>query len=115
MRPYADRMLELMGITARAAGSVRLPLLERRENVTSAALLPITADRGLAGAFNAQILRRAVAPGGELRGGGGGGKRRAGRGRRRPRLGLPGYDGVPAGPGFREGPDHARPPSDAGG
>ena len=29
MRPYADRMLELMGVTARAAGSVRLPLLER--------------------------------------------------------------------------------------
>ena len=60
MRPYADRMLELMGITARAAGSVRLPLLERRE-VQRVALLPITADRGLAGAFNAQIIRRAFA------------------------------------------------------
>jgi F-type H+-transporting ATPase subunit gamma len=60
MRPYADRMLELMGITARAAGSVRLPLLQRRE-VRTVALLPITADRGLAGAFNAQILRRAFA------------------------------------------------------
>jgi F-type H+-transporting ATPase subunit gamma len=61
MRPYADRMLELMGVTAQAAGSVRLPLLERRENVSSVALLPITADRGLAGAFNAQVLRRAFA------------------------------------------------------
>src|SRR2546430_8113248 len=60
MRPYADRMLELMGITARAAGSVRLPLLQGRE-VRTVALLPITADRGLAGAFNAQILRRAFA------------------------------------------------------
>ncbi len=60
MRPYADRMLELMGITARAAGSVRLPLLERRE-VTRVALLPVTADRGLAGAFNAQVLRAAFA------------------------------------------------------
>ena len=60
MRPYADRMLELMGITARAAGAVRLPLLERRE-VRKVALLPITADRGLAGAFNAQILRRTFA------------------------------------------------------
>src|SRR3989440_9306269 len=57
MRPYADRMLELMGITARAAGSVRLPLLERRE-VRRVVLLPVTADRGLAGAFNAQVLRR---------------------------------------------------------
>ena len=67
MRPYADRMLELMGITAQAAGSVRLPLLERRENVSSVALLPITADRGLAGAFNAQVLRRAFALERELR------------------------------------------------
>jgi F-type H+-transporting ATPase subunit gamma len=60
MRPYADRMLELMAITSRAAGAVRLPLLERRD-VKRVALLPITADRGLAGAFNAQILRRAFA------------------------------------------------------
>src|ERR671931_2901281 len=67
MRPYADRMLELMAVTARAAGSVRLPLLERRENVRRVALLPITADRGLAGAFNAQILRRAFALERELR------------------------------------------------
>jgi len=68
VRPYADRMLELMGVTARAAGSVRLPLLERREDVKRVALLPITADRGLAGAFNAQILRRAFALERELRG-----------------------------------------------
>jgi len=59
MRPYADRMMELMSGTARAAGSVRLPLLQRRENVETVALVPITGDRGLAGAFNAQVLRRA--------------------------------------------------------
>jgi len=59
MRPYADRMMELMSGTARAAGSVRLPLLQRRENVETVAIVPITGDRGLAGAFNAQILRRA--------------------------------------------------------
>jgi F-type H+-transporting ATPase subunit gamma len=58
MRPYADRMQELMAGTARAAGSVRLPLLQRRENVQTVAVVPITGDRGLAGAFNAQILRR---------------------------------------------------------
>src|SRR5919202_3454732 len=66
MRPYADRMLELMAVTSRAAGSVRLPLLQRRE-VRRVALLPITADRGLAGAFNAQILRRTFALERELR------------------------------------------------
>jgi F-type H+-transporting ATPase subunit gamma len=59
MRPYADRMQELMAGTARAAGSVRLPLLQRRENVQTVAIVPVTGDRGLAGAFNAQVLRRA--------------------------------------------------------
>jgi F-type H+-transporting ATPase subunit gamma len=68
MRPYADRMLELMAGTARASASVRsLPLLQRRE-VRTAALVPITGDRGLAGAFNAQILRRATALQRELEG-----------------------------------------------
>jgi F-type H+-transporting ATPase subunit gamma len=58
MRPYADRMVELMVGTARASTSVRgLPLLQRRD-IRSAAILGLTGDRGLAGAFNAQILRR---------------------------------------------------------
>jgi F-type H+-transporting ATPase subunit gamma len=66
MRPYADRMLELMAGTARASASVRsLPLLQRRE-VGTAAIVPVTGDRGLAGAFNAQILRRATALSREL-------------------------------------------------
>jgi F-type H+-transporting ATPase subunit gamma len=61
MRPYADRMRELMVGTAKASASLRgLPLLERRE-VETVAVLPLTGDRGLAGAFNAQILRRAFA------------------------------------------------------
>src|SRR5947199_142445 len=61
VRPYADGMLELMAGTAQAAGAVRLPLLERRENVQTVAIVPITGDRGLAGAFNAQVLRRSFA------------------------------------------------------
>jgi F-type H+-transporting ATPase subunit gamma len=61
MRPYADRMMELMVGTARASTSVRgLPLLQRRE-VRTAAILGLTGDRGLAGAFNAQILRQVFA------------------------------------------------------
>lgn len=61
MRPYADRMLELIAGTARAAASVRgIPLLQRRE-VRTVAILALTGDRGLAGAFNGQILRRAFA------------------------------------------------------
>jgi F-type H+-transporting ATPase subunit gamma len=68
MRPYADRMMELMAGTARASSSVRsLPLLQRREEVRRVAIVPVTGDRGLAGAFNAQVLRRAFALERELR------------------------------------------------
>jgi F-type H+-transporting ATPase subunit gamma len=68
MRPYADRMLELMVGTARASTSVRgLPLLQRRE-IRTAAILGLTGDRGLAGAFNAQILRHVFAVERRLRG-----------------------------------------------
>lgn len=59
MRPYADRMQELMIGTARAASSFRnLALLQRRD-VKKVALLVLTGDRGLAGPFNGQVLRRA--------------------------------------------------------
>src|SRR5256885_235279 len=69
MRPYADRMLELMAGTARASTSVRgLPLLQQHERDDRVAIVPLTGDRGLAGAFNSQILRRALALERELRG-----------------------------------------------
>jgi F-type H+-transporting ATPase subunit gamma len=59
MRPYADRMQELMVGTARAASSFRnLALLQRRD-VQRVAIVVITGDRGLAGPFNGQVLRRA--------------------------------------------------------
>jgi F-type H+-transporting ATPase subunit gamma len=62
MRPYADTMRELIAGVGRAASSVRgLPLLEQREEVSTVAIVPLTGDRGLAGAFNAQVLRRAFA------------------------------------------------------
>jgi F-type H+-transporting ATPase subunit gamma len=61
LRPYADRMLELMIGTARASTSVRgLPLLQRRD-VRKVAIVPLTGDRGLAGAFNANVLRHSFA------------------------------------------------------
>ena len=70
MRPYADRMLELMVGTSRAASSVHgLPLLQRRDERTIA-IVPLTGDRGLAGPFNSQILRHAFALDRTLRGDG---------------------------------------------
>jgi F-type H+-transporting ATPase subunit gamma len=61
LRPYAETMNELIAGVGRAASSVRLPLLEQRDEVAAVVIVPLTGDRGLAGAFNAQILRRAFA------------------------------------------------------
>jgi F-type H+-transporting ATPase subunit gamma len=67
MRPYADRMLELMSGTARASTSVRgLPLLQQRE-VRTVAVVTMMGDRGLSGPFNSQVLRRALALNRQLR------------------------------------------------
>jgi F-type H+-transporting ATPase subunit gamma len=60
MRPYADRMQELMIGTARAASSIRnLALLQQRDEIRRVAFVIVTGDRGLAGPFNGQIMRRA--------------------------------------------------------
>ena len=41
MRPYADRMIELMAGTRQAAGAVRLPLLEGRETIRTLGIVPV--------------------------------------------------------------------------
>ena len=64
MRPYADRMLEPAGGVARVSALPAAAASTRREPQT--AILAVTGDRGLAGGFNAQILRRAMALGREL-------------------------------------------------
>jgi F-type H+-transporting ATPase subunit gamma len=70
LRPYAERMRELMIGTARATPARGFPLLEAREDVRTVAIVPLTGDRGLAGGFNAQIIRRALAAEREARGAG---------------------------------------------
>jgi F-type H+-transporting ATPase subunit gamma len=60
LRPYADRMQALMVQVADVAANVRgQPLLERRD-VNRVVVLALTGDRGLAGAFNANIIRRSL-------------------------------------------------------
>ena len=68
MRPYAERMRELMIGTARATPSRQFPLLEEREDARSVAIVPVTGDRGLAGPFNSQVVRRSLALAQEARG-----------------------------------------------
>ncbi len=68
LRPYAERMRELMIGTARATPARGFPLLEAREDIRTTAIVPLTGDRGLAGGFNAQVLRRALGVEREARG-----------------------------------------------
>jgi F-type H+-transporting ATPase subunit gamma len=60
-RPYATKMAELLGNLVSAAGTdgAPHPLLEQREGPRRQVVV-ITADRGLAGAFNANIIRHAL-------------------------------------------------------
>ena len=60
LRPYASAMRRLMAQAARQAGGVKgLTLLEERAAEGKAIVVAITGDRGLAGAFNVNIVRQA--------------------------------------------------------
>src|SRR3712207_1313908 len=56
-RPYAENVEQMMRDVARQARSGS-PLLVGREGNRRVAILSVTADRGLAGGFNAQVLKR---------------------------------------------------------
>jgi F-type H+-transporting ATPase subunit gamma len=68
VRPYASRLAEAMGDVARQTGALDHPLLEQRPEPKRAAVLVLTSDRGLAGAYNANVIRRAERLMGRLRG-----------------------------------------------
>jgi F-type H+-transporting ATPase subunit gamma len=59
IRPYTDNMQQMMQDIASRAGGDN-PLLAGREEVNNVAVCTITSDRGLAGPFNAQVLRRTM-------------------------------------------------------
>ena len=69
LRPYANAIRRMTRQAAEAAGHVpSLPILEEHENVSKVGLLLIAGDRGLAGAFNSNIVRAGVAAGREHEG-----------------------------------------------
>jgi F-type H+-transporting ATPase subunit gamma len=57
-RPYAEAITEVLTALASNA-SVDHPLLVPRERVRRAGVLVVTSDRGLAGAYNANVIRTA--------------------------------------------------------
>jgi F-type H+-transporting ATPase subunit gamma len=67
-RPYAELLTRAMEDVARQTGSLVHPLLEERPEPERAAVLVMTSDRGLAGAYNANVLKRAEDLMGRLRG-----------------------------------------------
>jgi len=56
-RPYADKMKEVVASIAAGSKDVKHPMLQSRE-VKKTGYLVITSDRGLAGGYNANVLRR---------------------------------------------------------
>jgi F-type H+-transporting ATPase subunit gamma len=58
-RPYADLLTRAREDLARQTGSISHPLLEERERPERAAILVITSDRGLAGSYSANVIKRA--------------------------------------------------------
>jgi F-type H+-transporting ATPase subunit gamma len=71
LRPYASALRRMTRQAAEAAGSIpKLPILAEREDPQTVGLLLVTGDRGLAGAFNSQIVRAGVRVGTEYENGG---------------------------------------------
>ena len=58
-RPYATKMAELLGHLVSGSDEAAHPLLEQREGPRRQIVI-ITADKGLAGAFNSNIIRRSL-------------------------------------------------------
>jgi F-type H+-transporting ATPase subunit gamma len=69
MRPYAQGMRRLTRRAAEQAGGIpRVPVLEEHDEVKRVGVVLVTGDRGLAGAFNTNIIRDGMRLGNELRG-----------------------------------------------
>jgi F-type H+-transporting ATPase subunit gamma len=68
LRPYADAVRRMARQAARDAGAEvsRLPLVLEHERIERIGVLLVTADRGLAGAFNSQIIRAGLRLGAEI-------------------------------------------------
>ncbi len=73
LRPYAGAIRRMTRQAAEAAGSSEvsgLPILKEHASEDKVALLLVTGDRGLAGAFNSQIVRAGLRAGREIEGDG---------------------------------------------
>src|ERR687894_2730709 len=69
LRPYAEAIRRMTRQAAEAAENMpNLPVLQEHDSDDKVGLLLVTGDRGLAGAFNSQILRAGLRAGNEFDG-----------------------------------------------
>ena len=69
LRPYAGAIRRMTRQAAEAAGDIpQLPILNEHDSEDRIGILLVTGDRGLAGAFNSQIIRAGVRAGDEYEG-----------------------------------------------
>lgn len=69
LRPYSEGMRKLTRIaSAHTTGVPRIPVLIERENVKRVGIVLVTGDRGLAGAFNSNIIREGMRAAERVRG-----------------------------------------------
>ncbi len=66
LRPYAGAIRRMTRQAADAAGNITgVPVLSQHESESTIAIMLVTGDRGLAGAFNSQIIRAGIRAGNE--------------------------------------------------
>ncbi|MFP5298497.1 MAG: F0F1 ATP synthase subunit gamma [Actinomycetota bacterium] len=58
-RPYAEELRRMMASVGKSAGSIDSPLLKARDDVRAIGTIVISSDRGLAGAYNSNVIRAA--------------------------------------------------------
>jgi F-type H+-transporting ATPase subunit gamma len=64
LRPYADAIRRMVRQAAEISGAIqRVPILQEHAEVRTVGLLLVAGDRGLAGAFNSNIVRAGIAAG----------------------------------------------------
>lgn len=60
-RPYAQQAREILSYIATLSGTESHPMIQPRATIKRVAILLVTADRGLAGGFNSNVLRHTAA------------------------------------------------------
>ena len=66
LRPYANAIRRMTREAANGAGALkRVPILQEHEEERTVGLLLVAGDRGLAGAFNSNVVRAGIAAGHE--------------------------------------------------